>query len=391
MTYKSTIINFKSKSKKTKTKGAYFSGKIYIKNDQNSMIHDYYIIFDKVGIDIMTTDSWFEKKTPSFRIREKVFEYVGLEKQEKRNGIRTNHKIRELSEEELLKFNESMNSIAKNKTTVKNFIGIIKGSNPSGEIKNPKSAQMIIGDEDSKYRNFLPVLDKLIEIEVEKDAKEEKIDMQTIKEAIDIWSNFENQDINSFFNNNSLLKSIINKIQKGSSEKEKKEIYKNLDSLLDKYNQKNKWIKNKIVENRSLYAKNINAKSAFDNNKKADIEENAHIYAVKWIKKEIMKIMMKVKDDKTSWENNKEIKNQLKKVSDPYNYLNLAPTEHARFDKLHFTYLEDGRISILNGSLNILEIKEKYHRINPNYLTEKTKKYIQERNNFLNIDINFIS
>lgn len=388
MKYNFTEIKFKSKTKKSIAKAASYNGTLYLKNTDKSIIIDYYIIFKEVEIDLKTTPSWFQKKTNSFRLREELFSYLGLPKQQIRNE-QTEHNLRKLDKKELEKFNEFINSKARYKTTIKNLVGVIKGSNPSGEIKKPEASQIIIDSEDSKYRNFVLLVDVLIERNNIKDGAKDEY-LAKILNNIEAWKSFKKRDINEFFNNISLLRTIMNSLQESQNEEQKQEIYNEISSYIENNSWKRKWIDKKISQKRREYTKNVKEKDMFYGTKKINYEERCHILNVSWIKEMIQNEaaeLSTVEDCKR----NRKIKELLEDISNEHNYLNLPATEHTWFDTYIFTYSKDGKITLLKRGISIEDINTKYREIDPNKLTDKTKQYIEQRNKYLDIEIKFIS
>lgn len=89
----------------------------------------------------------------SFKIRQELFPQLGIENIQRTSKRKESSKVIIVNNEQLKVFNEYFNS-NKYKSTFKNIIAIIQGSNPSGERSNPESAYWLFYDEKDIENKF---------------------------------------------------------------------------------------------------------------------------------------------------------------------------------------------------------------------------------------------
>lgn len=394
------ILNFETKSFSNKNStSAKAKGKliIYMYKDDWT-IRDWNIEFSYLEIDIYTTPKWFENKNSNFRKRNSLFNYVFNNKVEqiKRASVSEN-KLIKLNEEEINKTNIWFNNYYKNeKGTLKNIISVLKGNNAGGSFKKVSSAEMYISDlniTNKKYKwNLIMFMDLIMNNINQKSFSNLYTD--------DILNSFEVQNSNQLVDKILSWNKIINlgqilELTSNENISNRKEKYENIEIFIKQIkNNKiiNNFINNKVQKERYIasateiliFNKIKNENGIIDENINY---ENAHIFNISSIKKELFQYVLNIRQNNQSIDN-EEIANTskfqkiLKQASDKNNLLNLERNFHTNFDKNFYTYEENGNIKILKIGFELNDwLKNNYSTIPKNKLTNEMKHYIRKRNN----------
>lgn len=400
------ILNFETKSFSNKNStSAKAKGKLIIYMYKDGwVIRDWNIEFSYLEIDIYTTPKWFEKenKNSNFRKRKSLFDYIfnNAIKSNKVEQIkrvsRSENKLIKLNEEEINKTNIWFNNNYKNeKGTLKNIISILKGNNAGGSFKNVNSAEIYISDlkkENNKYKwNLIMFMDLIMN----------NINKQNLTDLFsnDILNNFDVQNSDQFIDKILSWNSIINlgeilDLTSNQNIFNRKEKYMNVEKFIKdiKYNKIiNNFINNKVQKERNvasqinvlIFNKIKNESGIIDENINY---ENAHIYNISSIKKELFQYTLKARKNNESLKheeiaNTNKFQKILKQASDINNLLNLEKNFHTNFDKNFYTYEENGNIKILKSGFQLNNLlKNNYSIIPANKLTNSMKHYIRKRN-----------
>ena len=216
----------------------------------------------------------------------------------------------------------------------------------------------------------------------------------------DILNSFDAQNSNQFVDKILSWNKIINlgqilELTSNENISNRKEKYENIEIFIKQIkNNKiiNNFINNKVQKERYIasateiliFNKIKSENGTIDENINY---ENAHIFNVSSIKKELFQYVLNIRQNNQSI-NNEEIANTnkfqkiLKQASDKNNLLNLERNFHTNFDKNFYTYEENGNIKILKIGFELTGwLKNNYSTIPKNKLTDKMKYYIRKRNN----------
>ncbi|WP_404824618.1 MAG4270 family putative restriction endonuclease [Mycoplasma enhydrae] len=370
------------------------------------LIEGIYINFEYLEIDEYTTPSWFIKQNANFKTRNHLFKLIGL-KQEQRPNINANKTI-VLDEKQIKIVNDFFNNyyFLQNKT-IKNIISILKGNNAGGSFANPKNAEMIIDLEkytmktkayDSYIYNLFMVLDLIL-----KNQKNNK-NSKEIEEMAKFSNNYKNYDsfMDKFFDekNDSFNKAsekfgellkLANKNNKNSKEKfewtlYQKRIIKEIDGT--------KRIRENIIDPKIESFRN--KASSFEINvfdledikakRKRKMEiENAHIYDVKYIKKDLENYAFILHNNIKNIDNDiiadsPKFQEILGYVASKENLLNLPIDIHKCFDRNEFTYSKSGDIQILDKNFELEDWEKCLEKIPQSKLSQNMIQFIIWRN-----------
>lgn len=403
--YKIYKIPFTSKNylKKESKNKWFFKGNIYVFIGIDNLVYNWIVKFDEISLDCFYTPIWKENKNHNYLIREKLFKRLNIE-QLPRPSIKDNM-IKHLNKEEVNIVNNFINE--NYDSTLKNLTALIKGNNPTGSLLKPEASEIIAFNNEKRIYNLIMFLDRISLIKKRKG-------LMTLKDIF----NIEQEDfINALYNAEN--KNIILKVEDCINlyTKDTDVYFKNYFVKLnnsDYYEGKRitnsqsikraKEIINKFAKKISLtykidqickeeegkYHKHKIDFNATFNNCWDKMEEAAHIYNRKDIKKEMVKEAIKYdvfSDDKNSDKHLKIILNNIKiigkQISDPNNLLNLDKTMHGYFDDNYFTYDENGKLISLKDNIkfeNFLNKFDYYKQIPLQKLNENRKKYIKLRN-----------
>lgn len=355
-----------------------FLGQIKFIHDKNGIIYDYIIEFKSLSIDIYTTKSWFENKNKNYLRRKALFEKLEpLFKQEIRPEKGLRNKVVELSENNLKIFNNFINYKTQNLNleTLKSIIALIRGNNPSGEIQNHKSGQMLLVYKNKKY-NFVTFF-KLFK---NKNTNVNKKQANMIYES----ENLKDDYLESV---SEITKKIFFDFNQNLTVDEFKIIEKNIELQMKKTFHSFQKIDQDIHKQRRKFR--TNNENTFSWKYTPDLEK-AHILPVSYSKKKLMEIVFsssfKHKYHDSVFESD-EYQKFLGFISDKYNFLFLHKTMHFLFDKLSFTYsANSGKIKkIIIDELdenNIENFFKKYENLRE-YFSTIPKEYLSpERKNF---------
>ncbi|AWX42583.1 Uncharacterised protein [Metamycoplasma cloacale] len=367
-------LEFQTKNLHIKSHSAKASGYIYIYGqiDNNSKevsltINDVKVEFNYLLFDTYHTASHFQNKNAPkyFEMRQNFCNENNIEF--KARSSNKNNNLIEFTNELLSKFNLETNNYLK-KSTLKSLISLIKGNNPCGSITKPQNSEIIIVNKDDIYFN-IPIL---IDCIWYKTSETRKID-------------YSNKEFNNFFQDimaitelKNFFLSLESKIDDSlTKEEQRKSAKRNLlrsKQLIS--------LQTVITKYRSFFSTNIEKQlkrkslMAFDN----DNFEKCHIYDVQLIKKDIL----------NKW-NNKQIsepmeiethfKEDLFKIQDFYNFINLSPNLHALFDSRKICFSPETGELIENNQYSSLlnEEKIKFNKINEDFL-HKCRKYLYDKN-----------
>lgn len=363
--------------KKEEQKAAKFKGKIkFIYDSRSLVIRHFYYELQMCEIDSLTTQSWFESKTTNFRTREEVFSFLGLS--QKPRPFRSEHDIVELDWAQLKKLNNYLKHSYK--STIKNFIPLIRGSNPSGELLSPDNAPIILEEKVPFFKSnfslfFTNFFEEYEEITSQKEEifANEKMQHNYFKLLQEKAQNPNSKfskilEIIKYLSNPNLFNHKRKEMGKQKIEELKKLIStENIEKLVQKSRQR-------FTQNVEKFSNKI-----FD----FSYTEKAHIWPVSDIKNKLIEI------DKQH-NNEKQFLDYLKAIEDFENYLNLTPNLHTAFDKYWFTFDEEtGRLKFKENNKKTLQFKEeiskngeidKILQIPLPFLTKNRKKYLEKRN-----------
>ncbi|AUM62773.1 MAG4270 family putative restriction endonuclease [Spiroplasma monobiae] len=349
------------------TNSAKFKGNLQIISNDFGIIKDWKIEFKEVWIDIFTTPRWFSDKPSLFKYRERLFEELNLI-QEHRPSKRSSN-LYKLSDNELIIFNNFLNSKEKYGSTLKNIVGVIKGNNPGGEAAKPSSAEMIIdGFEDIGIRNFIILFDDLCLYKLD------YFDLYKI--------NAEEITLEKFVNLNDALKGVFEFMQK---EKQYTDFLVYLVQMKKYYNKYNGIAKKgEELAKRARKRFSMNVDTYYKKNKISlpfgfDINDNSkyqkcHILEYHIIKDNIIKLLFS--------DNKANIEDYLDMISDPENFIPLPEEIHRKFDSNIFYYDTNGvAIPLGEEGKYFLNREEnlKFNHINKEFLTKRKTWYIEKR------------
>lgn len=369
-----------SKSYGTKSKAFKAKGKIRFIYDNTGLIFDYQVIFNYLEIDILTTDSWFNKPSANFLRRKILFEKLNLsaqiprKKYQKEKGY--NNKLIKLNKQKLKTLNQYLQNDYD--STLKNITALLKSNNPGGELLNSESAELVILNNDNQKENFAIMFSEIQQKGKKFISESDKVSFRKL-----IYDN-EHLKINYFEEVKQEIKDLFNLFNGSQNKFILKSARKNL----------NQWSENKlniaekiekiISDSRKKYVNNIGTKLVFENVEHG--YERAHIYPVAAIKKEMI----------AHYKNKKHLNKLQKMIEDPENYLNLPDALHKNFDNNFFTYKNNGNSFIINWENKKYKFEDvinkdeslkiywkKCKSISSNFLTPNRKLYINKRNELI--------
>ena len=346
-----------------KTKSARFKGQLEVVSNEYGIIYDWKITFTSIDIDLYTTERWFNDEPTIFKYRTELFNLLDL-KQEVRPS-KSENKIVSLIEEEIRKVNDYFNN--NYKSTLKNIVGILKGNNPGGEAKKPKSAEMIINLEG--VNNFVILFDDLM-TGTRLGFEERSINAKKI-------------DLIGFVNLTNELLDAFNFMQKPKENINFKIYLDSIKKYVKKY--KGDYRQAEIIAEQARGRYNTKVEKAIRNNEihlpfgfKSSAEfQKAHILDFWVLKDKLVNAYFKGEDYK-------EIEKQ---IEDPNNFIPLPEKIHRAFDKDQLTYNLSGNIIAIDEqgyNFITMSVEEQFKKIPEWYLTPERKEYLSERNERIN-------
>ena len=344
------------------TKSARFKGMLKLVSNEMGVIYDWNINFESIDLDIMTTESWFVKKTSGFKRREELFMELGLN--QIKRPERGSNKIVVLDSEQLGIVNNFINDRTKYNSTIKNVVQLLKGNNPGGEFSKYKSAELVI-DTHLPEKNFAIMIDKLV--------------MKKGVEFAAVRMGAETIKYKDFFSLNESIKEAFSFIQKDNDESL-------FGHYIDGINQYYKEF-NVIVSDADRVAKKARAKYSTNIDKENEVlpfgfvdkgqYQKCHIYEFHDLRDEIINALK----EKKSYEK------YVRMIQDPENFIPLPNEVHRKFDGNYFTYKINGDMWAINEDgydyINKF-IDDKYKKIPEFFLTKKRKEYLELRNKNIN-------
>ena len=300
-----------------KTKSAKFKADIEIVSNDEGIIYAWNIIFSECWIDVESTPAWFNKKTSLFKKREELFKAIKL-KQVKRPS-RTHHALVSLNEDNLKQLNQYIN---KNyDSTIKNVVGLLKGSNPKGEAGDPTSAEIVVND--GTNSNFVILIDDLMPIR-NKSFKPYAIGA-TVKPFMD------------YVNTNDDISMAYELMQEPKSIEEYRIYLSSIKAVVAKGRRDIQAIKTTLSNYRNVFSKNIDKyvkKFPFGFVDSSDFQK-AHIEESHTVEGDIIDLSKNM--------NHKEACERHKKtLTDPNNFIPLTNEVHRKFDSYDITYNSEG-------------------------------------------------
>lgn len=333
-----------------------FRGHLKIYYDVLGIIYHYEFKFDFIVIDTFTTASWLESKNKNFQLREQLFKKINIEPQKPRpkkelNYLDKNNFV-QLNEEQIRKTNEFINS---HNITFNNVVALFRGSNPSGQIKNKKSGQLL-WKKDNKLYNFTIFFQNLF-IGLIAFDKKIVINNATHGDFLTIIP----EQIKTMF-----LNFDVNKL---------KEIKSILFSYSQTQNEIEFLVEKDIQKERQKYAKNIEKHNVSVFKWRKDETEKAHIYSVKLIRQQMEKCKHLIMNEAHNEDQKKKYQsdyNMYKSyISNVDNYLNLTRQLHYFFDSNFFSYNKNGEI--------IFSLEEYTYELNNTNVDSKITKTKKDR------------
>lgn len=345
-----------------KTNSAKFKGNLHIVCNKDGIVYDWKICLKEVFVDLNTTRSWFASKTKNFQRRENLFKELELKQEERKSS--ESHNLVKLNSKQLKKLNDFLNDRNKYDSTIKNIVALLKGNNPSGEAKNPQSAELII-DDDSAFQNFVILLDDLM-MKVKTDFSSVALGAEKISYETFAGLNDELHGAFKYMQNKKNLNSWVTYLD-------------GIKKYYAKYNKKIILANNKANRARSQFSKNIDLnihKFPFMLRSSNQFEK-CHIVEFRHLRDQIIEL---------SGKENNDIDKYLNKIKDFENFLPLPNEIHRKFDANYFTYTLDGHIWPLKyeGKKFIDEyVTKRFWKIQSFFLTKKRKEYLNERNSMI--------
>lgn len=353
------------------TSSAKFKGNLEIVSNEYGVIYDWRINFSYVAIDRYFTAGWLDlPKLPSiYKYRVELFKRLGITQSPR--PTQSSNDLVVLNQEQINIVNQFFNerpfeeSLRGGYTsTIKMIVGILKGNNPGGEAKNPKSAEMII-DGNNLYKNFVILLDDLT--------------MSGVRNLNAYKINAKEISLLEFSKLNPTLEAAFNLMQNA---KDKVDFGIYLKNIKDYYKEYNGYINKADViasQARAQYGKVIEQKIkqlpfGFESSKEF---QKCHIYEFHILRDEIAKAMYEKKD----------YSKYVDAIKDPENFIPFPEHIHRQFDREAFTYTKDGKVYPVNEEGNEFVNKimdDKFKQIPQFFLTPKRKEYLDKRNQLLN-------
>ena len=346
-----------------KTKAAKFKGILSLVTNKHGVIYDYKITFSEVHIDLYLTKSKYLKKDIIWKRGESLFCKLGL-KQEIRPSEQ-DHKIIKLDEKQLTITNNFFNNRKKYDSTIKNIVGVLKGSNPNGEAEEPSRAEMVIMDDNIEANNFVILIDDLM---MKQGVEYDHAIIGAQKISLD-----------EFVKLNQTIKAAFDFMQKSKDYKSWNNYLDGIREYYKKYNTNVNYAEKIVAKARSAYNVNIDKnikKFPFGFTDKEDFTK-CHIYECHDIRDLIIEALR----------NQKSYDKYENMIKDYENFIPLPGEIHRKFDQNYFTYKLDGNIYPINEKgfeyikrkLEVIENK-KFKKLPDFFLTEKRKKYLSKRN-----------
>ncbi|QEH62013.1 hypothetical protein SCHIN_v1c08180 [Spiroplasma chinense] len=352
------------------TNSAKFKGVLKIISNKFGIIKDWKITFHELWLDLSTTPSWFDGKKDIFKIREKLFEELNLKQIPRKN--QNHNEIRHLNSNEIEIVNEFLNNRNKYRSTIKNILTVLKGSNPSGEVKNPWSAEMIL-DYSGNIKNFAVLIGDLIS------KRPNYFDLYEI--------NAKKISLEEFTNLNEVIKKLFIFMQESKDSGQFKIYMEQVKDYYKKYcdyekeaekiarNERNKYSTNII---RYYTGQNIPCPFGFSWNDNWNYQK-CHIYEY---------YMLRDKIEECLYTNNvNECNKYLAMISDPENFIPLPEELHRKFDKHTFTYV-NGVLKVVNDEgkrIKELGLLNNYLVIQRPFFSDKKNYYFEMRNKTTNV------
>ena len=404
-----------------KSEAAKFKGKLHWVSNQHGVIYDWKIEFDDIHLDQYTTLSWFKKigyldgGDNCFANREKLFSQLNLEliprpnkknKQEKLNAKQKEivnrffdtwnnyynntqiHKIITLKKNEIKKVNDFFNKRDKPpkekkkgyNSTLNNIVAILKGSNPSGKVQKPNSAEMIIDPKEGiKYKNFVILIDDLV--------------MKKKNYYTNYKATSKSISFNKFceLDENGNLKLLFEESQESRNQDQYDIYLKGIKKYYDDYKDTIINVDREVNKYRSRYYKAVkkqleqykkdhNGDLPFKIHKRKKIMY-CHIEEVHYLKDLVINYARTRQDNL--------YKKYLERIADPNNCIPLPYDIHREFDDYIFTYNINGEACPLNkdGWQQLLEYyphMQQYKQIPKDFLTKERIAYIKRRMEYIN-------
>lgn len=347
MSNNSLDISNKSKS------DSVFHGYLIIYYDVLGIIYHYEFQFDSIVIDTFTTASWLVSKNKSYQLREKLFKQIGIGPQKPRpkNNLSNKMNFVQLNKQQIKQTNNFINS---NSITFNNVVALFRGSNPSGQIKNKKSGQLL-WKQDDKFYNFTIFFQHLFIGSIPLD--------KTIVVRNAIFANFL-----------TIIPKQIKEMFLNFDISQLKEIKDTLFSYNQTQNEIELLVDKDIQRERQKYTKTIEKNNVSVFKWRKDETEKAHIYSVKSIRQQMEKckhlMMNEVKQEQKS-KYQSEYNKYKSYISNVDNYLNLTRQLHYFFDSNFFSYNKNGEI--------IFSLEEYTYEVNNKNVDNKITKTKKDR------------
>ena len=359
------------RKKVNKPKTATFKGYLHFVCNKYGVIFDWKIEFTRITVDLMTTEAWFKSKSveSNFFRRETLFGKIGL-KQIPRPTTQ-DHLLKELNPSQIEKVNEYFNNRDLYKSTIKNIIAVLKGSNKRGEAKKPNSAEMVI-DSDGAIKNFTILLDHLI------------MDKGVLYNSAMIGA--KELPFYEFVCLNKQIKAAFEYMQSPKTLGDWNTYLIGIEKYYKEFNEDCEMVEFLTSKARTKFTSNIEKieKLPFNFKNKGDYKKDfirCHIYEVKHLKAKILEAIRDNVDNEKRKE--KEVESYLSMISDPDNFIPLPQELHNRFDSNLFTYRTNGLVKPLNedGRFYVEQrMSERFKRIPDEFLTRRRKQYLEYRN-----------
>lgn len=405
------ILQFKKSGKNS----ASFSGKLYFIYDSISgFIKSWKWSIEEALIDLFTTEAHFGTKQGNKR--QKFLFSINKNFQMKKRIKKTQHDLMSLNQDEIENLNKYLNS---QDITIKNVIYLIKGSNPSGEVLRPSSAELksklkfqneIIDsnfaiffnnfsldkknyfrtsweedfDENSK-ENYLDVLNEIDEEKKDKTSKRERVLKGKIIDLFFEPSNFEESI---------LTKQEINKKFKNWQEK----LQKRLTEATNYIGKINELVKKERTKYSAILQKDFDYYKVWNLSKYET--QKCHIISYKYIKNWAIKYVLFNLQRKESNLDviNEKLQEKLNWISNPKNFLNFPNELHRIFDKDKFNYdsksgflIETTKEELISKLPNFKDLINKYfYIIEQKYLDEERKYFLKKRQEIIEKDKNLL-
>ncbi|MDR2624656.1 MAG: hypothetical protein LBC39_08885 [Methanobrevibacter sp.] len=167
------------------------------------------------------------------------------------------HVLKALNDEQIKQINEYFNS-PNYKSTLYNIVMLLKGSNPSGSLKKPKSSQLKVITDTYNYGINI-FFHYFLKTERNEKTKEMWSDLEKY--------NVQKKDIEQYLNEFVFYKKILEKLNSNRTERETEELLDDIKLKLKTLDGDIKKIKEKSVKLYNEYSKKI--KNIFNNKSEA--------------------------------------------------------------------------------------------------------------------------